>query len=509
MDTAELRDTLKSMYAAMREILEDPRQLEYSFGLKPGEGNRIPGEMSRARDQAGGGDIRAREYLLGYYGMLLSRIPGADGLFREEHFWEDCPWLQLELILMLGLFPRLLEQAETGRHSPGPGEYKNLLEDHGEELTGLQEDPAFRRRLLARLIYAQENGQDVLEYLTGEPVDEVGVLRKDYVYVIRRGRKYRLRGISFPDAGTLQRIQKRAVREARPSFDYSNPAVSADRSCGSRVTVAGYLATPTPEELYYNERLFALREVTLEVLEDRFRTLDGRMRRLLSLNQKGRGSFLVTGAEMGVGKTTFLSALLEKVPECWGVGVLDAQNELRCASRYPDRNILTLVESPRLSLEEAFRHMLKTSRDVLCVGEITRPEEMACLVAGANRLSAGIGGTLHSSGPRTVIPNCRNLLKATGLYSDDLRAEEDLVMALDLIIHLGRHPADPGRIVVEDLVQVLTGSLKAPWRLKSLCRYNPDRDCWDVLGAPEGEYIRRLSRFAGPEEVEEVLKEWN
>jgi len=508
MDNAELRDTLKQLYSGMREMLEDPRQLEYSFGLKPGEGSRIPAELSRARDQAGGGDLRARDYLLGYYGMLLSRIPGTDGLLTEPGFWKNCPWMQLELILLLGLFPRLMDQAERERSSPGPENYCELLREHETELSGLQEDTAFRRRLLARLVYAQENGQDVLEYLTGEPLDEVGVLRCDYIYVVRRGRKYRLRGISFPDAGTLQRIQKRAVREARPPFDYSNPAVSADRACGSRVTVAGYLATPTGGELYYNERLFSLREVTLEVLEEKYRTLDGRMRRLLSLNQQGRGSFLVTGSEMGVGKTTFLSALLEKVPECWGVGVLDAQNELRCASRYPDRNILTLVESPRLSLEEAFRHMLKTSRDVLCVGEITRPEEMACLVAGANRLSAGIGGTLHSSAPRTVIPNCRNLLKATGLYSDDLRAEEDLALALDLIIHLGRHPASPGRIVVEDLVQVLPGSPELPWRLKTLCRYDPDRDRWVVLGAPEGEYLQRLRRFAGPEKVGEVIKEW-
>jgi hypothetical protein len=38
---------------------------------------------------------------------------------------------------------------------------------------------------------------------------------------------------------------------------------------------------------------------------------------------------------MGVGKSTFLLAMMEKVPDMWGIGILDTQNELQARKKYP------------------------------------------------------------------------------------------------------------------------------------------------------------------------------
>lgn len=390
--------------------------------------------------------------------------------------------------------------------------------------------------LLATLIYVREYGQDCIDTLQYQDINEIGILNKDYIYIVYRGQKIYLKFLSLPSTNTILNIQKKTTTESAYNYDEHNPSVITAKLNSSRISVAGYDMTPTSENLYYNERIFNLQKITLEEMRDTYSTINQEIYDFLVYNQKGRGSYLITGSDMGVGKSTFLLAMIEKIPQLWGVGVLDTQNELQAHKKYPDKNILTLVESEKRSISQCFEYMLKTSRDILIVGEITKPAEVSELINASLRLNAGVGATFHSLSPEEVILNCRNLLMRTEMYANAEIAEVDLAKGLDLIINLMKLPS--GRIVVSsideimyvenniwlepvledsrdkkidkilDMLQlILAKSLyQNKYRLNRLVQYNKDTDEWQILNTPSEQYLSKLSQYTSKDDKIKLLR---
>lgn len=523
MDDREMRSILSCGYRAVAAILEDPQAYARAFNLNKEVARNKWQSWQKIREGAVQGVYESRNHLVLLYASVLAReLSEADleRFFRPPHPY----WLMLELLLDTKGLEEMLRKQDSS--ALGLDQLQSYYDGNEGKLKPKLLDATFRHRLLARMMFAQENGQDVLDSLQYQNIDELGALRADYVYLVYRGRKIHLSGLSFASNNALYRVQKKAAQRARPQYDFNRPALSVDKVSGSRVTVAGYLATPTSGDLYFNERLFNLKQITLELLRDHYRTIDERIYRLLCLNQEGRGSFLVTGAEMGIGKTTFLSALIEKIPNHWGIGILDTENELRVQEHYPEKNIITVIENPHLSIEEGFRYMLKTSRDVLVVGEITCREEMESLVRGAIRLNAGIGGTLHASKASMAISCCANLLKEKG--DQRFGGEENLADSLDLIVHLARHPYENRRIVVEEIVEVKRKSCSVeglsleelqrteilrrldpkPYELKTLARFDFKRNVFLHLEPPSWAYMGKVGRYVSSSRCRALAEGW-
>ena len=324
-----------------------------------------------------------------------------------------------------------------------------------EERTGFLKRYAKKREKLnfiCILLYAASYGQSCIESLQYMDVNEIGILNKNYIYIIWKGIKIRLKFLAFENTGTIINIQKKTTQKSALNYDMQNPMIVASKNNSNRISAAGYDVTPGDDDFYYNERIFNLNVVSLEDLVEKYNTIDSAMISFLKYNQKGRGSFIVSGSDMGVGKSTFLLSMIGEYPDFWGVGILDQQNELQAGIKYPDKNVITLVENTKRDLAQSFAYLLKTSRDILIVSEITLPEEVSELVNAALRLNAGVSATMHSFSPKEVIPNLRNLMMKTPMYHDKNTAEEDIAGCIDLIIHLKRLAS--GRIVVDSIHEV-------------------------------------------------------
>ncbi len=523
MNECDFRMSLKEIYEQMNAVLEDPVAYGKLFDADRQDSEEKVKSLHRNRDRALKGQASSKKKIIHLYALLLERLVGltqCQAMLQPPY----AHWLLFELLLDASCLMELLSSLQ------GASLHRAAMEEfygrHKERIEKRLHTTSYVFLLLARLIYAQEQGQDVLESLQDAGVDEMGALRKDYVYLVWRGKKILLEGLCFPSTNALYRVQKKASMQARPPYDFNRPALSVDKGSGSRVSVAGYLATSGSKDLYFNERLFNLKRVTLESLRDDYQTIDERIYELLCIHQSGKGSFLVTGAEMGIGKTTFLSALIEKIPNYWGIGILDTENELRAGENYPEKNIITVIENPHLSIEAGFRYLLKTSRDVMVVGEITRKEEMESLVQGSIRLNAGIGGTLHAAKASLGMDCCSNLLKNTG---DVHRVtEENLASSLDLIIHLARHPQETKRIVVQEIVEVRLKekdfsdkSLEELTKLVLLQRLDPkpyeicslvhfDVECNDFVytSLPSQQYWQKMMHHVDPERCVSLQKKW-
>lgn len=402
-----------------------------------------------------------------------------------------------------------------------------------------------RLNFVCVILYAVSYGQSCIESLQYKDVNEIGILNKNYIYVSFNGIKIHLKFLSFDDNGTIINIQKKTTQGSAMNYDMQNPILVTAKNNSNRISVAGYDVTPSEDDLYYNERIFNINVLTLEDIKNKYRTMDDNIIKFLKFNQKGRGSFIVSGADMGIGKSTFLLSMLGEYPNHWGIGILDPQNELQAGIKYKEKNIITLVENDKKNLEQSFAYLLKTSRDIIVVSEITIPDEVSELVNAGFRLNAGVSATIHSFSPKEVIPNLRNLMLKTTMYKDKNIAEEDISNCIDIIIHLKRLNA--GRVVIESISEVysticekeeekerfdvlrekaqkdvqiaaqLLQEMQIYYYSNILCNKNykivtlfkyeegyGEKSHWEIVNSPSNAYFKKMQRYTGVEYAQEI-----
>lgn len=489
---------------------------------------------SALKSRASLGEKSVRSYLIDQYIIALMQVFNIDEKSINDFIdFEDIQNNHVQTIfeVLLEIYD-VSEIIEKNKWSIRVSE-EDIRRIAGEEAGLIKEKFDLKRKVkvLAAIMYASEYGQDVVDTLQHHNISEIGIIDKDYVYIVYKGNKIHLMFLSFEDRSIIQNIQKKTTQNSVVNFDKQNPTLVAAKNNSSRITAAGFDATPTDDDLYYNERIFNLAKITLEEMRDRYNTIDELIYRFLVLNQKGRGSHFVTGADMGVGKSTFLLAMMEKVPDNWGIGILDTQNELQARKKYPWKNILTLIENPKRTIAQCFEIMLKMARDVIYVGEITKPSEVAELVNSSLRLNSGVGATLHSKTPYEVVTNLRNLMMRTEMYNNGELAEADIARGIDIIVHLAK--LETGRIVVESIVEVeyveqdvyiepvLEGKLKDKlsnlanmaqqailkylyrknYHYNLIIRYDRTNDCWVPNNLPSQEYFSKIGRYIGENEI--------
>ncbi|MFR1518211.1 MAG: ATPase, T2SS/T4P/T4SS family [Clostridia bacterium] len=398
------------------------------------------------KDQAALGNRTARQNIVDYYIRLLESYEETklESMIRAAVDFEDIGKNSVDVVFELLLanftFEQILQEYTIHSRDIGVME-ETFLRLTARELEGkvpfLRRYEKKRERLsfICVLLYAVSYGQSCIEALQYMDINEIGILNKNYIYIIYKGIKIRLKFLAFENTGTIINIQKKTTQKAALNYDMQNPIIVTSKNNSNRISAAGYDVTPGDDDFYYNERLFNLTVVSLEDIAEKYQTIDQTMISFLKYNQKGRGSFIVSGSDMGIGKSTFLLSMIGEYPNYWGIGILDQQNELQAGIKYPEKNVITLVENMKRDLAQSFAYLLKTSRDILVVSEITLPEEVSELVNAALRLNAGVSATMHSFSPKEVIPNLRNLMMKTPMYHDKNTAEEDIAVCIDLNIN--------------------------------------------------------------------------
>lgn len=453
----------KNLLAIVSDSLSDSVRFSEIYHVDRAKAEKAIRSFTSVKDMAALGNKTARQNIVDYYIRILESY---DKNALDEMINEAVNFIDIELNLPEVIFELLLADfsfEEIWRNYLEVINSATVMEESAltttavnmARKTGFLEKYSNKRERLnfvCLLLYAVSYGQSCIESLQYKDINEIGVLNKDYIYVVYKGAKIHLKFLHFDNSGTIINIQKKTTQKSALNYDMQNPMLVTAKSNSNRISVAGYDVTPGEDDLYYNERIFNLDVVSLEDIKEKYNTIDENIMSFLKFNQKGRGSFIVSGSDMGVGKSTFLLSMIGEYPASWGIGILDPQNELQVGQKFPSKNVITLVENSKRNMAQSFAYLLKTSRDVLVVSEITLPEEVAELVNSALRLNAGVSATMHSFSPAEVVPNLRNLMMKTPMYKDKNTAEEDIANCIDLIIHLKR--INTGRIVVDSIHEV-------------------------------------------------------
>ena len=299
---------------------------------------------------------------------------------------------------------------------------------------------------LKAALYHSIRGLDVLSELMEDPeVTEIMINGTGPIYVEKDGHLLETK-LSFRDEERLLSVINQMVSQVNKTVNETSPIVDAVLADGSRVNVVlhtiargGHAVTIRrfPEQAFCMEDLIRMGSLDQETAE------------FLSLLVKARYNIFVSGGT-GAGKTTFLNALAEAIPEDERVITIEDVAELKL--RGP-KNLVRLearnanVEGKnRIDIRELVRTSLRMRPDRIIVGEVRDAAAADMLTA----MLTGHEGSL-STGHANSVGDMLIRLETMVLSAEDLplRAiRRKIASALDIVIHLGRL-RDKSRRVLE------------------------------------------------------------
>lgn len=356
----------------------------------------------------------------------------------------------------------------------------NLLDRSDEELTAFVKDfvtnvldgeelplnSEERRRLFDDLL-EETFGVGPLATLMADPaVTDILVNRFDAVYVERFGRLEKT-DIQFRDDDHLLRIIQRIATRVGRRIDRSSPMVDARLPDGSRVN-----ATMPPVTLdgpTLSIRRFGRRRLRRDELQ-RLAMFNEPMSQFMQLVVRERKNVLISGGT-GSGKSTFLGAMAESIPERERIItiedaaelILDQEHTIRMETRPPN-----LENQGRISARDLVINSLRMRPDRIIVGEVRGPEALDMLQA----LNTGHDGgmtTVHANSPRDALSRLETMVLMAGLELPSRAIREQIASAIDFIVHIRRF--DDGTRRVERIAE-LTGIEGETIQLQDIFRFD-------------------------------------
>lgn len=300
---------------------------------------------------------------------------------------------------------------------------------------------------LADTVFESIRGLGILgKIISDKSITEVMINGYDHIFVERAGKLEQLHE-HFESQDSLRNIITRFVQEMGRSVNESNPIVDTRLEDGSRVNVVldpialnGPIVTIRrfPEEGMTIEKLIAYGSITPEVAV------------FLSQLVKAKYNIFISGGT-GSGKTTFLNALSNYIPQDERVITIEDSAELQI------RHIPNLVRLETrnansagvggISMRDLIKSSLRMRPERIIVGEVRGAEALDMLQA----MNTGHDGSLstgHANSAQDMLSRLETMVLsgAAGLPLEAIR--QQIASAVDIIIHLSRM-RDKSRKLVE------------------------------------------------------------
>ena len=286
---------------------------------------------------------------------------------------------------------------------------------------------------------------DILQELVDNPeITEIMVNGADHVFVEKGGRVIRSER-TFDSVEQLEDLIQQIVSRVNRTVNLSSPIADARLEDGSRVHVVlapvaidGPVLTirKFPEPITM-DRLICLGSITREAAQ------------FLNTAVRAGYNIFVSGGT-GSGKTTFLNALSEFIPEDERIITIEDSAELQIRHIPNLVRLETRVENRDGSREISVRDLIKASLrmrpDRILVGEVRGGEALEMLQA-MNTGHDGSISTGHGNSPRDMVTRLETMV----LMAADLplaAVRNQIASALELMVHLGRM-RDKSRKVLE------------------------------------------------------------
>lgn len=307
------------------------------------------------------------------------------------------------------------------------------------------------RRLLVEELAEEALGLGPLAALLADPaVTDILVNGPHQVFIEHRG-LIRRTDVRFRDSEHVMSVIERIAARVGRRIDAASPMADLRLPDGSRVNAT--LPPVSPDGPTLSIRRFGRQQMTRQALIESD-SLSPAMGDFLDAAIRHRRSILISGGT-GAGKTTLLGALAESVPSDERIVTIEDTLELtlrqehvvRLETRPPNVEGQGLINQ-----RDLVRNSLRMRPDRIIVGEVRGAEALDMLQA-MNTGHEGSLCTIHANSPRDALARLETLVLMAGLDLPARAIREQIVAALDLIVHVRRD--EDGRRRVTSIAELV------------------------------------------------------
>ena len=309
---------------------------------------------------------------------------------------------------------------------------KLVSEQLGEVYVPIQE-----RVNLTDELYSSIRGLGLLDMIIkDDDITEVMINGTDEIFIEKSGKIERLNQ-SFESQRKLEDIIQRIVGRAGREVNQSNPIVDTRLPDGSRVSVVlppVALKGPT-----LTIRKFSKIPMTVEQLI-KYKSITPQIAKVLETFVKAKYNIFISGGT-GSGKTTFLNALSNYIPNTERVITIEDSAELQIVGidnlvKLETRNSNSSGRGT-ITIRDLIKTSLRMRPERIIVGEVRGVEALDMLQA----MNTGHDGSLstgHANSTKDMLSRLETmvLMGAEGLPLEAIR--QQIASAVDIIIHLSR-----------------------------------------------------------------------
>ncbi|MBR0165059.1 MAG: CpaF family protein [Lachnospiraceae bacterium] len=293
-----------------------------------------------------------------------------------------------------------------------------------------------QRRMIRRDVFASIRELDVLQPLLDDPeVTEIMVNGPEHIFVEREGRLMKHEA-AFSSAQKLEDVIQQIVAGCNRVVNESSPIVDARLADGSRVNIV--LRTIALNGPVITIRRFPKERITMEHLI-RFGSVTKELCAYLRILVRAGYNIFIAGGT-GSGKTTFLNALSDHIPEDARVITVEDNAELQITHipnlvRMEARN--ANVEGCReITIRDLIKSSLRMRPDRIVVGEV-RGDEAIDMVQAMNTGHDGSMSTGHANSTVDMLARLETMI-LMGMDLPLSAVRRQLAAGIDIIVHLGR-----------------------------------------------------------------------
>ena len=306
--------------------------------------------------------------------------------------------------------------------------------------------PISRREALRRELFSSVRKMDVLEeLLEDDTITEIMVNRWDKIFIEKDGKIFPL-DKTFSSPEKLDDVIQQMASRCNRVINTLQPIVDARLKNGERINAViapvaldGPILTIRrfPNEPITMEKLLEMDSITKEAAE------------VLKVLIRA-GYTILIGGGTGAGKTTFLNALSQYIPEDERVITIEDNAELQIQGlpnlvRLECRQA-NIEKNQEISIGDLLKTCLRMRPSRIIVGEV-RSREAAELLQAVNVGNDGSLSTIHANSCKDMISRLETMV----LMGIDLPVpviRRQILSGFDIFIHLGRM-RDKSRKVME------------------------------------------------------------
>ncbi|WP_291582742.1 pilus assembly protein CpaF [Clostridium sp. UBA6640] len=252
----------------------------------------------------------------------------------------------------------------------------------------------------------------------------------DSIWLYYEGKEIHLNFMSFGSYKELERVCKNSYKFNNPGqFSQSDGYIFNTTADNCRVVV---FRPPFCESWVCFIRKYDVDGNLKEIIKG------GNAEKVIELSKymiKGCTNISITG-QQGSGKTTLLIGLVREILPTYTLRVAEKFFETHLRIKMPNRNIVTIQETPDISGDRALDVLKKTNGLVTIVGEVAEDSDVKYIVKVAQVASKFTLFTHHAKKFSDLVKSLRNSLLNINMFTNESVAEEQIISVLDFDIHL-------------------------------------------------------------------------